>query len=128
MVKEEASTVKKVFLENAASLELDLNEVLLATIMLTNPVSQIPSHVPLSQLAVQGQAYFYAETPDKEKLFGRIVKNFPLQFGREVLADTRLLDMPERVDWKACSTNKEEETDATKQFRKMFSQFDFTME
>ena len=96
--------------------------------MLTTPVSQIPSHVPLSQLAVQGQAYFYAETPDKEKLFGRIVKNFPLQFGREVLADTRLLDMPERVDWKACSTNKEEETDATKQFRKMFSQFDFTME
>jgi len=114
VVKEAASTVKKVFLENAASMELDLNE--------------IPSHVPLSQLAVQGQAYFYVETPEKEKLFGRIVKNFPLQFGREVLADTRLLDMPERVDWKACSTNKEEETDSTKQFRKMFSQFDFTME
>ena len=77
---------------------------------------------------MQGQAYFYAETPDKEKLFGRIVKNFPLQFGREVLPNTRLLDMPERVDWKACSTNKEEETEATKQIRKMFSQFDFTME
>jgi hypothetical protein len=32
VVKEEASTVKKVFLENAATLELDLNEVLIATI------------------------------------------------------------------------------------------------
>ena len=42
------------------------------------------------------------ETPDKETLFGRIVKNFPLQFGREVMADEKLLDMIERVDWKAC--------------------------
>jgi len=112
--KNKANTVKQVFLDNAAQLELDLNE--------------IPSHVPLSQLAVQGQAYFYAETPEREQLFGRIVKNFPLQFGREVLADTRLLDMQERVDWKSCTTSKEEETDATKQFRKLFSQFDFTME
>ena len=29
------------------------------------------------------QAYFYAEAPDKQKLFGRITgKNYPLQFGR----------------------------------------------
>jgi hypothetical protein len=40
---------------------------------------QIPGHVPLSQLAVQGQPYFYVETPNKEKLFGRINKGFPLQ-------------------------------------------------
>jgi hypothetical protein len=67
--KDMAPDVRKVFLDQAAALELDLNE--------------IPPHVPLSQLAVQGQAYFYAETPDKQKLFGRITqKNYPLQFGR----------------------------------------------
>ena len=114
VLKDLASSVKSVFLENASSLEIDLNE--------------IPSHVPLSQLAVQGQAYFHVETPDKETLFGRVVKNFPLQFGREVLADPRLLDMVERVDWKACSVSREEEVDMTKQMRNMFSQYDFTME
>merc|ERR1712029_1240965 len=77
--KDQAAMVKTVFLETASSLELDLNE--------------IPSHVPLSQLAVQGQAYLHVETP-----FGRIMRNFPLQFGREVMADERLLDMVERVD------------------------------
>ena len=106
--------VKTVFLETASSLELDLNE--------------IPSHVPLSQLAVQGQAYLHVETPEKETLFGRIMRNFPLQFGREVMADERLLDMVERVDWKACSVSREEEVDMTKQMRNMFSQYDFTME
>ena len=102
------------WLETAASLELDLNE--------------IPDHVPLSQLAVQGQAYLHVETPEKETLFGRIVKNFPLQFGREVLADEKLLDMPERVDWKSCSLARDEEVDITKAMRKMFSPYDFTME
>ena len=51
--KEQASDVTKVFLDTASSLDLDLNE--------------IPSHVPLSQLAVQGQVmclpfYFVYET------------------------------------------------------------------
>ena len=39
--KDRASDVTRVFLDTASSLDLDLNE--------------IPSHVPLSQLAVQGQ-------------------------------------------------------------------------
>merc|ERR1719244_356847 len=112
MRKDLSGEVLKTFLDCAAEQELDLNE--------------IPSHVPLSQLAVQGQAYFYAETPAKEKLFGRIEKNFPLQFGREVMADKKLLDMEDRVDWKICVTNKDDEIEATKQFRKNFSQFDFT--
>lgn len=112
--KEDAALVKKTFLETASRLELDLNE--------------IPSHVPLSQLAVQGQPYFYVETPNREKLFGRINKGFPLQFGREVLASSDLLDMPERVDWKACQLSQEEEMQQTKEFRKAFSSFDFTLE
>ena len=110
--------MKAVFLENASSLEIDLNEVsstdrrgcyryqvrseLISTYPLLHPfllqpfnvelticADQIPDHVPLSQLAVQGQAYLHVETPEREQLFGRITKNFPLQFGREVLADSR---------------------------------------
>ena len=102
------------WLETAASLELDLNE--------------IPDHVPLSQLAVQGQAYLHVETPERDTLFGRIQRNFPLQLGREVMADQRLLDMADRVDWKACSVARDEEVDMTKALRKMFSPFDFTMD
>ena len=112
--RETASRVKPAWLETASSLELDLNE--------------IPDHVPLAQLAVQGQAYLHVETPERETLFGRIQRNFPLQFGREVMADERLLDMAERVDWKACSVSRDEEVDMTKALRKMFTPFDFTME
>ncbi len=53
--------------------------ILFAVIWCLRPLFQIPGHVPLSQLAVQGQPYFYVETPNKEKLFGRINKGFPLQ-------------------------------------------------
>ena len=46
------------------------------------------------------QAYFYAEAPDKQKLFGRITgKNYPLQFGREVMAHEKLLNMSIRVQF-----------------------------
>jgi len=112
--KEDGNSVKQIFLDTASHLEIDLNE--------------IPSHVPLSQLAQQGQPYFYAETPNKDKLFARIQKNFPLQFGREVVANTQLLDLEDRVDWKTCQVSKDEETEMTKEFRKMFAPYDFTME
>jgi len=68
VLKEDGNSVKQIFLDTAGHLEIDLNE--------------IPSHVPLSQLAQQGQPYFYAETPNKDKLFARIQKNFALQFER----------------------------------------------
>lgn len=114
IIKDDANIVKKEFLDQASSREIDLNE--------------IPSHIPISQLAVQGQPYFFVETPNKDKLFGRIDKGFPLQFGRDVLCGDKLLDLPERVDWKSCKLDKDEETEQTKQFRKQFSQFDFTLE
>jgi len=115
VAKDQAEDVMKVFLDSAALIELDLNH--------------IPPHVPLSQLAGQGQAYFYAETPDKQKVFGRISgKNYPLQFGREVMADQKLLNMKDRIDWKVCATDKATETEVTKEFRKKFEPFDFTLE
>ncbi|XP_023341614.1 CWF19-like protein 1 [Eurytemora carolleeae] len=114
VIKDDATVVKKEFLDQASSREMDLNE--------------IPSHVPIAQLAVQGQPYFFVETPNKDKLFGRIDKGFPLQFGREVLCCPSLLDMEERADWKACKLSQEEEMEHTKEFRKLFSPFDFTLE
>jgi len=114
VLKDDATTVKREFLDQAASREIDLNE--------------IPSHVPLTQLAVQGQPYFFVETPNKDKLFGRINKGFPIQFGREVLCSEQLLDMPEKEDWKSCKLSQDEEKEHTKDFRKQFSPFDFTLE
>ena len=73
--KEVASKVKSAWLETASSLELN----------------EIPDHVPLGQLAVQAKAYLHVETPEWETLFGRIQRNFLLQFGREVMADFNLL-------------------------------------
>jgi len=114
VIKEDATLVTKQFLDQASAREIDLNE--------------IPSHVPVSQLAVQGQPFFLVETPNKETLFGRVNPGFPIQFGRDVLCSPDLLDMPERVDWRNCQLSKEEETEQTKNFRKMFSPFDFTLE
>ena len=88
-----------------------------------------------------------AEFDDGPSLFVKIKGRFSLQFGRygfghlylkkmgfqcsvlcdrEVLASPLLLNIPDRVDWKACSTSKEEETQAAKAFRKTFQPFDFT--
>jgi len=114
VIKEDANIVKNQFLQQASSREIDLNE--------------IPSHVPVSQLAVAGQPYFLVETPNKENLFGRVNKTFPLQFGREVLCCSDLLDMAEKSDWKLCKLSKEEETEQAKDFRRGFSTFDFTLE
>ena len=45
---------------------------------------------------------------------------------REVLAGRSVLNMPDRVDWKACSVSKEEETKLANRFRENFEPFDFT--
>ena len=45
---------------------------------------------------------------------------------REVLASRSVLNMPDRVDWKACSVSKEEETKLANLFRENFEPFDFT--
>ena len=72
---------------------------------------------------------------------------FPLC--REVMADQKLLNMKDRIDWKVptavltimllktkfvtlalqvCATDKATETEVTKEFRKKFEPFDFTLE
>ncbi|XP_072022054.1 CWF19-like protein 1 [Amphiura filiformis] len=103
--------IKDVFLEHAESHKLELNE--------------IPRHSDLKQIVSVGAPYFYVELPNGDKLLHRVKKFFPLQFGREVLASSEILDMTERADWKACDVSKEEATDMTAVFREKFNKFDF---
>ncbi|XP_019403246.1 PREDICTED: CWF19-like protein 1 isoform X3 [Crocodylus porosus] len=79
------------------------------------------------QIAQPGTPYFYVELDTGEKLFHRIKKNFPLQFGREVLASEAILNIPDRADWRQCKSTKEEEEALSKAFREDFEPFDFSL-
>ena len=77
-----------------------------------------------------GVPYFLFECPDYYKFFVRIntrVAFFPMQIGRQLLADDSLLNCPERVDWKKCTNSAEEAKNLTQQIRKEFKEFDFTI-
>ncbi|CAN9508519.1 unnamed protein product [Ophioblennius macclurei] len=87
---------------------------------------EIPQHTDLKQIAPPGTPYFYVELDSGEKLFHRIQKHFPLQFGREVLASEALLNIPTRADWKECKQSREEEEECCKRLRDDFQPFDFT--
>jgi len=47
---------------------------------------------------------------------------------REVLASGPVLNMTDRVDWKACSVSKEQETKWANNMRENFEPFDFTVD
>ncbi|EZA49776.1 CWF19-like protein [Ooceraea biroi] len=85
---------------------------------------ELPQHTDLQQIARPGALYFYAELPNGQLLYYRIKKDFPLQFGREVLASDRILDINDRSDWKDCHMSQEEETELAKKIRRQFAQFD----
>uniref|UniRef100_A0A8C8S7M0 CWF19-like protein 1 n=1 Tax=Pelusios castaneus TaxID=367368 RepID=A0A8C8S7M0_9SAUR len=87
---------------------------------------EIPEHSDIKQIAQPGTPYFYIELDTGEKLFHRIKKNFPLQFGREVLASEAILNVPERADWRQCTASREEAEAAAKAFREDFQPFDFS--
>ncbi|XP_054826513.1 CWF19-like protein 1 isoform X2 [Eublepharis macularius] len=85
---------------------------------------EIPEHSSLKQIVQPGAPYFYVELDTGEKLFHRVRRHFPLQFGREVLASEAVLGMPGRADWRSCQTGKEEEAAAAQAFRQAFAPFD----
>ncbi|XP_074869582.1 CWF19-like protein 1 isoform X2 [Carettochelys insculpta] len=87
---------------------------------------EIPEHTDIKQIAQPGTPYFYVELDTGEKLFHRIKKKFPLQFGREVLASKAILNVPERVDWRQCTASREEAAVVAKAFREDFQPFDFS--
>ena len=74
--------------------------------------------------------YFSADLPSGQRLICRLQRgeSIPLNFGREVLADSRLLNMPDRVDWKNCAAGQEEATEQAMNFRRIFKEYDFTQE
>lgn len=113
--QESIQEIKDTFLENAESDSVELSE--------------IPMHSDIRQIVQVGVPYFYAELPTDEKLYCRISgsKKFPLQFGREVLASPGILDMPERVDWKACYVSKTQEASMASDFKSKFKKYDFTL-
>ncbi|XP_015281792.1 PREDICTED: CWF19-like protein 1, partial [Gekko japonicus] len=89
---------------------------------------EIPEHSALKQIVQPGTPYFYVELDTGEKLFHRIGKHFPLQFGREVLASEGILGMPSRADWRSCQMGREEEAAAAQAFRQAFAPFDVAQE
>lgn len=89
-------------------------------------LNELPEHSKLEDLVQPGSPYFYVELPSKDKLFCSKMKNFPLQFGRDVLASEDFLNLPEKVNWRDCEYSKEEEARMVEDFRNSFSDFDFT--
>ncbi|XP_066985910.1 CWF19-like protein 1 isoform X2 [Macrobrachium rosenbergii] len=106
--------IVEIFMNSAASFDLELDE--------------IPKLSDISQVAPPGTPFFYTELPTGEKLYHRVKKNFPLQFGREVLASASVLNVPERVDWRECKMSKDEETEQRNKMRSLFQPYDFTLE
>ncbi|XP_068611395.1 CWF19-like protein 1 [Brachionichthys hirsutus] len=89
---------------------------------------EIPEHTDLKQIAPPGTPYFYVELDSGEKLFYRIQRHFPLQFGREVLASEAVLNIPTRADWKECKQSREEEEENCKRLRDEFQPYDFALD
>ncbi|PIO74411.1 hypothetical protein TELCIR_03575 [Teladorsagia circumcincta] len=79
----------------------------------------------LTDLVNEGCPYFFVELPDGSRLFTRQMKNFPLQFAREVLASRPILDCEAKGDWKTCVLGKEEEAKLAKDLQARFKPFDF---
>ncbi|XP_061663070.1 CWF19-like protein 1 isoform X2 [Syngnathoides biaculeatus] len=88
-------------------------------------LAEIPQHSDLKQIAPPGVPYFYVELDSGDKLFYRIQRNFPLQFGREVLASEAVLNVPTRADWKECKQSRAEEEAACARLRDAFRPYDF---
>ncbi|XP_051976264.1 CWF19-like protein 1 [Xyrauchen texanus] len=82
---------------------------------------EIPAHTELKQIAPPETHYIFVELDTDEKLFYRLKKQFPLQFGREVLAIEAVLNIPMRADWRECKCAREEEEDLTKHIHSDFS-------
>lgn len=106
--------LKEIFIDYAESQSIELDE--------------IPATTELKEVMTSKRPYFCVEIGSAEKLLCKVQNNFPLQFGREVLASPPLLNIPHRADWKACTLTKEEETQLSKKFQKDFAPFDFTLE
>lgn len=89
-------------------------------------IEELPPYADLAQVAILGAPYFHAELPSGEQLFAKTKNNFPLQFGRDVLSSTSLLNCEDKADWRQCLLSREQEDKHVAQFRYKFKPFDFT--
>ncbi|KAF9580674.1 hypothetical protein BGW38_002586 [Lunasporangiospora selenospora] len=74
------------------------------------------------------QSFFKVELPDGRILVCPIPdrQRIDMQFGRKVMA--KVMDTPERVNWKSCVKVDEEERKDSVAFKNAFKSFDFTMD
>ncbi|CAL1265083.1 unnamed protein product [Larinioides sclopetarius] len=89
----------------------------------------VSPHLQL-QVAPPKKSYFYIEVVVNKRYSGKLLHiiegNFPLQFGRMMLANKTILNVPDRVDWKECKISPDEELRAAEDFRQSFKRYDFT--
>ncbi|KAK0415785.1 hypothetical protein QR680_012117 [Steinernema hermaphroditum] len=71
----------------------------------------------------EGCPYFCVHLPDGSRLFTRSMRNFPLQFAREVLASKPLLDCEEKVDWRECEMPRGQQAALVKKLAEEFKKF-----
>ncbi|OQR74479.1 CWF19 protein 1-like [Tropilaelaps mercedesae] len=91
-------------------------------------MEEIPLNTDIAQaVGNKDLPYFFAEF-GKTKMLARIKGNFPLNFGREVLCCSDILDQPQRSDWKKCALPEDQETKLTQAFKEEFAPFDWTQE
>lgn len=86
----------------------------------------VPKLMAPTQLPPQGP-YFALEMPDYTTFITRQMKQFPLHFGRDIFCAEGLLNCEDKVDWRQCSLDKEQEVETVKRFRAEFKPFDFTL-
>lgn len=108
--KNQSENLKEVFLNFSDDLNLKLSE--------------LPKKAKLKDYVQPGTTYFYLELPTREKFICNCQKNFPIHFGREVLASRVVLNSPDKANWRDCVQTKSEEEKLTQDFRIAFEEFD----
>uniref|UniRef100_A0A0N5AXC5 CwfJ_C_1 domain-containing protein n=1 Tax=Syphacia muris TaxID=451379 RepID=A0A0N5AXC5_9BILA len=77
-------------------------------------------------VVAEGSPYFYLELPDGTRFVSLKMRNFPIQFGREVLSGPAILNCEEKIDWRSCELEKSVQADLVKKLQQDFKPFDFT--
>nr|CDS26941.1 CWF19 protein 1 [Hymenolepis microstoma] len=114
-----AGALKKAFLEMSGTLP-------------NSPckLEPLPKNSDITDFCRPGVPYFYVELPTGEKLFSKMererVPSADINFGRAVLASETILNCPDRVNWRDCTENEEDETKLATEIREKFSPYDFT--
>lgn len=90
----------------------------------------IPANCSLSDIIPPNVPYFYWLIQPLEKQFVTQLEVkgsfFPIQFGRLVLSDAKILDCMDKVDWKSCTKSKEDYIELVKQTKDRYKEFDIT--